>query len=78
MKPCKKRKRIIFILLAIGICAIEFPGVLFIADRAYPFVLGLPFIYGYVICWWAYLCLILFYAYKTGWGKRRFTWKGID
>ena len=71
-KPLKKRKIVIWILLGIGFCAVEFPGILFVRDRIYPRIFGLPFLYWYVLCCWAYLCCILFYAYKTRWGKRPF------
>lgn len=73
-----RRKKIITVLLLIGLGAIEFPGVFFIKDQVYPFIFGFPFIYGYVILWWMYLCLVLFYAYRTGWGKRPFISKGSD
>lgn len=69
-KTIKKRKRKIAILLIIGFMAIEFPGVLLIQDRVEPFILGLPFLYGYVLCGWLYLCGVFLYAYYTGWGKK--------
>ena len=28
----------------------EFPGILLVRERIYPFVLGLPFLYGYILC----------------------------
>lgn len=67
-----RRKKIIIALLLIGLGAIEFPGVFFIKNQVHPFIFGFPFIYGYVILWWAYLCCVLFYAYKTGWGRKPF------
>lgn len=65
----KQRRILIAVLLTTGFLALEFPGILFVCDRVTPFIFGMPFLYGYVICGWAYMCLVLFYAYKTGWGK---------
>lgn len=69
-RPRFTRSRLIWALLLVGFAAMEFPGVLFFDDRADPFILGLPFIYGYIILWWAYMCLVLLYAYRTRWGRR--------
>jgi len=63
------KTKLIWILLLIGFLAMEFPGVFFFQKTSDPFILGFPFIYGYILCWWAYMCAILFYAYKTGWGQ---------
>lgn len=71
-KPKNVRKLIIWILLAIGFCAVEFPGILLVGDRIYPRIFGLPFLYGYVLCWWIYICLVLIYASRTRWGKTPF------
>lgn len=68
----KQRKILIAVLLAVGFGALEFPGILIICGRIYPFVFGLPFLYGYVVCGWIYMCGVLFYAYCTGWGKHSF------
>lgn len=67
-----KRSVLIWILLMLGFCAIEFPGILFVKSRVYPFILGMPFLYGYVICCWAYMCSVLFYAWRTRWGRQTF------
>lgn len=67
-----KRKFTIYALIFIGFFAMEFPGILFAGDRLYPFIFGLPFLYGYILCCWAYMCMVLFYAYKTSWGKKSF------
>ncbi|MEG0829566.1 MAG: hypothetical protein RSD88_03215 [Anaerovoracaceae bacterium] len=77
-KKLAKRQAIIWILLIMGFCAVEFPGILFVKDRVYPFIFGMPFIYGYVVCCWVYFCGVLFYAYKTRWGKKPFISKRID
>ena len=68
----KKRRAIIIVRLVIGFSAIEFPGIFFVMDKVEPFIFGLPFLYGYIFCWWLYLCTVFFYAYKTGWGKNKF------
>lgn len=71
------RKIVIWILLAIGFCAVEFPGILFAGHRIYPRIFGLPFLYGYVLCFWLYFCCVLFYAWRTKWGKVPFFKKNI-
>ena len=63
------KSKLIWTLLLIGFLAMEFPGVFFFQKTSDPFILGFPFIYGYILCWWAYMCAILFYAYKTDWGQ---------
>ena len=62
--------KIIWTLLIIGFCFMEFPGVFFFHQKADPFIFGFPFIYGYILCWWAYMVIILFVAYKTNWGRK--------
>ena len=69
----KTRKKVIIIMLLIGFCAIEFPGVIIFGGKVRPFILGFPFFYGYLICCWAYMCSLFFYAWRTGWGRHRFT-----
>ncbi len=65
-----KRTVIVWALLAAGFCAVEFPGIFFVRNRVYPFVLGMPFLYGYVICCWFYMACVLFYAWRTRWGRQ--------
>ena len=67
------RKKIIIGLLLVGFAAIEFPGILFVGGMVRPFIFHLPFLYGYLICGWAYMTSVLFYAWRTGWGRHRFT-----
>jgi len=71
MPKRKMTKKAIFIwtLLLIGFAAMEFPGVLLFKNKVEPFIFGLPFIYGYIICLWLYMCAVLLYAYKTSWGQ---------
>ncbi len=59
-KKIKIRRWIIGILLGVGFLAMEFPGILLVRERIYPFVLGLPFLYGYILCCWVYMCSVLF------------------
>lgn len=63
------RTKVIWSLLLLGFALMEFPGVFLFRDKVTPFIFGLPFIYGYILICWAYMCLVLFYAYKTNWGK---------
>lgn len=68
----KRRNKIklrIWLLLIIGFALIEFPGVFFI-NRVHPLIMGFPFIYGFVIIVWVYMCFVLFYAYKRNWGEK--------
>lgn len=65
------KTKLIVILLLIGFAAMEFPGVLFFQKVSDPFIMGLPFIYGYILCWWAYMVAIMYYAYKTDWGQAK-------
>lgn len=76
-KKMNKWKFVIYALIFMGFFAMEFPGILFVGDRLYPFIFGLPFLYGYVLCCWAYMCIVLFYAYKTSWGKKSFFKKNL-
>ncbi len=68
VKKNKVKSRII-ILLLVGFSLIEFPGIFFI-NRIEPFIFGMPFIYSFVLIVWAYMCIILFYAYKKNWGEK--------
>ncbi|MDO4544760.1 MAG: hypothetical protein Q4C25_01260 [Bacillota bacterium] len=60
---------VIRVLLLIGFCVMEFPGVLFFKDIAEPRIFGLPFAYGIMLIGWVYMCIILFWAYKCNWGE---------
>lgn len=62
------KTKLIWVLVLIGFAFMEFPGVFFFQFKVEPFILGLPFIYGYILCWWAYMCAVLFYAYKVNFG----------
>ena len=48
----KQRRILIAVLLLAGFAALEFPGILFVCWRIRPFIFGLPFLYGYVLCGW--------------------------
>lgn len=58
-------------MLLIGFCAMEFPGIFFIQHKIKPYIFNLPFIYGYIICWWIYMCIVIFIAYRLNWGNRQ-------
>lgn len=63
------QSKLIWVLLLIGLAAMEFPGVFFFQNKVDPFIFGFPFIYGYVLCWWIYMCAVMLFAYKTRWGQ---------
>ncbi len=56
-------------MLIFGFLALEFPGILVVCQVIRPFIFGLPFLYGYMLIGWVYMCIVLFIAYLTGWGK---------
>ena len=64
-----RKSLLIWALLLIGLAAMEFPGVFLFHQRAEPEIFGLPFIYGYNIIWWAYMCAVMLYAYLARWGR---------
>ena len=63
------QSKLIWVLLLIGLAAMEFPGVFFFQNKVDPFIFGFPFIYGYILCWWVYMCAVMLFAYKTRWGQ---------
>ena len=67
-----RARKLILILLLIGFAAMEFPGILIVGKRTEPMIFGLPFLYGYLLCCWAFMLLVLFYAWRTRWGSRPF------
>lgn len=58
-------------LTILGLAALQFPGVLFYHDMTEPRILGMPFIYGFNMVVWFALCVVLFIAYRTHWGRPR-------
>lgn len=60
--------KILWTAIIIGFAIMEFPGIFFI-NRIDPVIFGLPFIYGFIIIMWIYMCIVLLIAYKTNWGK---------
>lgn len=68
----KQRRLLIGGMLIFGFMALEFPGILIVCQIVRPFIFGLPFLYGYMLLGWVYMCLVLLYAYLTGWGKYSF------
>ena len=70
--PMTGRKKAIIAMILCGFGAIEFPGILFIGHLVTPKIFGFPFLYGYLIICWIYMVLVLFYAWRTRWGKEPF------
>lgn len=61
-------KKMIWLMLIAGLAAIEFPGIFFI-NRVEPYILGMPFLYGFVVVIWGFLCCVLWVAYRHHWGR---------
>jgi uncharacterized membrane protein len=66
-----KKSVLIIILFLVGFCAMQIPGVFFFGRISEPFLFGMPFIYGYILCLWVYMCIIFLYAHKCDWGRKR-------
>lgn len=66
-----RKMKIIWGLILIGLCAIEFPGILIFGDKAYPFIFGMPFLYVYLLFCWLFLCVVIYFAYRNNWGRNR-------
>lgn len=71
----RNRRILLAALLVTGFAAIEIPGIFFVCDRIYPFIFGFPFLYGYVILCWLYMCIVLFIGFRTSWGKKPLIFK---
>ena len=70
--PKRSKLTILYvILILIGFAFMEFPGVFFFKDMVDPFIFGLPFIYGYIIICWIYMCIVLLAAFLTNWGYKK-------
>lgn len=59
---------ILWSLIIFGFAVMELPGIFFI-NRIEPFIGGFPFIFGFTIIMWGYMCIVLLIAYKLNWGK---------
>lgn len=68
-KAGKHTQKVIWALIILGLAAIEFPGIFFI-NRIEPYLFGMPFLYGFVLLVWAFMCLVLGVAYYCNWGKK--------
>lgn len=75
MRPddCKMptKTKVYWILILIGFMAMEFPGVFFFKSMSEPYIFGFPFIYGYILCLWAYMCIVIFIAFRDNWGEAK-------
>lgn len=67
VRPMRRKKHILWLLIILGFAAIEFPGIFF-ANRIEPRILGLPFIYGFTLIIWLYLCILMYVGYRMNWG----------
>jgi len=65
-----KKINVLWFLIIIGFAAIEFPGIFFI-NRIEPTIFGLPFIYGFTLIVWFYLCILMYVGYRMKWGNKR-------
>ncbi len=64
----ENRKKWLWFFILLGFAIMEFPGILFI-NRIDPVIFGFPFIYGFMLFMWLYMCIVLLIAYKIYWGK---------
>lgn len=63
-------KKVFWALIILCFMIMELPGIFFF-NRIEPMVFGMPFIYGFMLIMWAVMCVILFIAYQTNWGRGR-------
>lgn len=63
----KKKTFLLWGLILLGFAAIEFPGIFFI-NRIEPRIFGLPFIYGFTLIVWFFLCILMYIGYRLKWG----------
>ncbi len=71
-KQLRNRKIILALFIFFGFMAMEFPGILIVRGRVEPFIFGLPFLYGYMFVCWLYMCVVMFVAFRTAWGRKSF------
>ncbi len=64
--------KILWILIIIPFLFMEFPGVFFFQHMTEPYIFGFPFIYGYILIWWAVLVVVIGIAYFKNWGEPKF------
>jgi len=67
-KPKYPIRTVLWVLIIIGFALMEFPGV-FLLNRIEPMIFGMPFIYGFTIVLWIFMCLLMLIGYRTNWGK---------
>ncbi len=63
-----KKKHLYFVLLLFGFLMLESPTIL-LANKATPFVMGMPFLLFWVLLWWSFCTVVAFLAYRSNWGK---------
>ncbi len=63
------KSKLIWLLLIIGFMCMEFPGVFFFKGMSEPYIFGFPFIYAFNLIMWAYVVLVILFAYLNNWGE---------
>ena len=63
--------KFLWFLIWTGFAFMVFPGVFLFHQRVEPYIFGMPFTYGYIIFWWAFMCIILFIAPRVNWGVKK-------
>ncbi|MGQ9652305.1 MAG: hypothetical protein ACUVXJ_19610 [Phycisphaerae bacterium] len=61
-------KTVLYTLIVICFVVAESPLILW-ANRIEPMILGLPFLIGWVIIWWAVTIVLYLIGYLTNWGE---------
>lgn len=67
-KKYPKRKIVLYTLILIGFIILETPLIL-LANKAEPFILGLPFFIFWNLFWWFILTVLFLVGYLTNWGS---------
>lgn len=63
------KSKLIWVLILIGFMCMEFPGVFFFKDMSEPYIFGFPFIYAFNLIMWAYMVVVILFAYLNNWGE---------
>ena len=63
------KAKVLWIAIIIPFLFMEFPGVFFFQHMTTPYIFGFPFIYGWILIWWAVLCVVIGIAYFSNWGE---------
>lgn len=63
------KAKAIWAAIIIPFMFMEFPGVFFFQHKTDPYIFGFPFIYGWILIWWAVLVVVIGIAYFANWGE---------